>query len=1003
MSSLASILSSSYGLCTYECQLPTATPIGPWRENFILKTNIKWNARLSPGGGGGGGVTLIVKYSGHMPVIHITCTACIRCTNLVTVNLLIIGGNSLEFNQPQEVVTAAMVKGLVEEVRKVQEEVMKGQDEIKQEVRKGQQEIKEDVRKGKYATQKDMKAIQKGLTHSVASLQEDLQRRDKASETVRQPAELDEQAIRDLLKKVSEWNRIKDVSKCERNLYKLRQAKSLNPQAWPDLFLSKTPVQEYLKWVVHVGHGHNLEAVQQLVQFIFEPSDLKAVKQFPGEQQIIDWLYRRKCQDSPEMVVYSQLDSKLGQWSHELGSKILNLQTTLENEVHSCEMKQLDDAKRRTTRQLNEKIDEFQKDLLKKTGEFIEKHEHADIMINWKAQSEDNLRQLCKKQRNQIEEYCNTLIHNRRAQESLENLHNDMYKRIQKPVKDLVMSVKGRIILKEEELRTAFNEMWEEQKDEMKFKKIDASFVEQSIESIIKELFGKKNEMINSKLSKHSLKHAPKQLTFERDHVVVPTFTKIITETTKHCVEQETANFVKEAEEYLAEICGKSQQYKVALASDALYLVTFEVDKFNERKKPTFLFTEEYKIDLCIVVGGIALRKFEEMIERNDPSTIMETLREPSYIKFRNQALQRKVEVGLAESLSFSLKNPVRTAVIDSLVPLLKDQVTLLDYRFQSKYALLYNIMLDLEKKRSFKDYALHLTNVEMSMRAWIKVYTMEYCTAREGGQTRLERLACIQLEKNIMLLVSAAEDVNATNPNTLEEWVTRFQDQLKLKFHLSLDRLLEDTGVRVHMAQLKEEYKPDFKNLTEIFLKELENLEKELAQTFSDLHKEMEKWKRRPYDIIAEDMIGCSKQCPFCKAKCEYINPDHPGDHRVSIHRPQCLGGFRWSESEVIILDSCTDLMRGDGTFRNKNTNDKPHPYKNYRDIYKDWLIVPNSSRYDSSYWKYFVTHFTDEIFEYFGAKKPPTGSAGDKTLQEWKKLEWDKVKKDLKESFGL
>ena len=951
--------------------------------------------------------------SGHMSVllmvVHMYCMHQIKSTNLVMVNFLIIGGNSLEFNQPQEVVTAAIVKDLVEEVRKVKEEVMKGQeevikvqDEIKQEVRKGQQEIKEDVRKGKYATQKDMRAIQKGLTHSVARLQEDLQ---KTAETVRQPAESDEQAIRDLLKKVSEWNRIKDVSKCERNLYELQRAKSLNPQAWPDLFLSKTPVQEYLKWVVCVEHGHNLEVVQQLVQFIFEPSDFKAVKQFPGERQIIDWLYRRKHQDSLEMAVYSQLDSELGQWSHELRSEILKLQITLENQVHSCEMKHLDAVERRSTRQLNEEIDKLQKDLLQKTGEFIEKHEHADIMINWKAQSEDSLRHLCKKQRNQTEDYCNTLIHNRRAEESLEILRKDIYNRIQKPVKNLVKSLKGRSDLKEEELRTAFNEMWEEQKAEMNFQKIDTSFLQQSIESVLKEVFGKKNEArLNSKLSNG----LNVKMTFTNNHVVTNSFLEKVKslikltdlmETYKNHVELETATFLKEAEENLTEICRNARQYTEGDACRVLEYITLEVDKFNEAEKASFLFTEEYKIDLCIVVGGIAVRKFKEMIERNGPS-IMETLRQPSYITFRNQVLQRKVEVGFAESLSFSLKGPVRTAVIDSLVPLLKKKLALHDDRFQSKYDLLYNIMLDLEKKRSFEDYALHLTNEEQSVRAWIKVYTMEYCTAREGGQTRLERQACIQLEEKIMLLASTAEDVAATNPKTLEEFISRFQDLLKLKFHLSLDRLLEDTGVRVYMAQLKEEYKPDFKHLTDIFLKELKNIEEELVQTFSDLHKEMEKWKRRPYDILAEDMIGCSEQCPFCKAKCEFIMPDHPGDHRVSIHRPQCLGGNRWSDSQVIVLDSCTDLVISEYTIRNKDTNNKPYPCKKYRNIYKDWSILP---RYDSPYWKYFVAHFTDEIVEYFGTKKPPTGSDGDKTLQEWKKLEWDKVKKDLKESFGL
>ena len=147
-------------------------------------------------------------------------------------------------------------------------------------------------------------------------------------------------------------------------------------------------------------------------------------------------------------------------------------------------------------------------------------------------------------------------------------------------------------------------------------------------------------------------------------------------------------------------------------------------------------------------------------------------------------------------------------------------------------------------------------------------------------------------------------------------------------------------------------------------FTKELENIKKELTRThtFKDLQTEMRDWKRRPYDILANGMIGCCKQCPFCKAKCEHINPDHPGDHRVSMHRPLCLANYRWSDSQVI-LDSCADLVISESTFRNEDTNNKHHPYKRYREIYKDWLIIPHGSRYDSSYWKYFIAQYVDEI----------------------------------------
>ena len=62
----------------------------------------------------------------------------------------------------------------------------------------------------------------------------------------------------DILMTVDSWNDEKDPHKCEHHLKELAKLKldltkrSMTPQAWPVLYLSKQPVQTYLKWVVEV-------------------------------------------------------------------------------------------------------------------------------------------------------------------------------------------------------------------------------------------------------------------------------------------------------------------------------------------------------------------------------------------------------------------------------------------------------------------------------------------------------------------------------------------------------------------------------------------------------------------------------------------------------------------------------------------------------------------------------------------------------------------------------
>ena len=47
--------------------------------------------------------------------------------------------------------------------------------------------------------------------------------------------------------------------------------------------------------------------------------------------------------------------------------------------------------------------------------------------------------------------------------------------------------------------------------------------------------------------------------------------------------------------------------------------------------------------------------------------------------------------------------------------------------------------------------------------------------------------------------------------------------------------------------------------------------------------------------DLIVEQVAGCNVQCPFCKELCHLTLQNHEADqkHMVSLHQPECLGGY--------------------------------------------------------------------------------------------------------------
>ena len=288
----------------------------------------------------------------------------------------------------------------------------------------------------------------------------------------------------------------------------------------------------------------------------------------------------------------------------------------------------------------------------------------------------------------------------------------------------------------------------------------------------------------------------------------------------------------------------------------------------------------------------------------------------------------------------------------------------------------------------------MYLVNVEESLCYWIKQYTLEHCRKA----SRLEYLAKQKLCEKVGKIRIVAEEVTQSNqaerdPNI---WFEQFHQNLANTLSLDLNAMKKIVG---GVGVERKTSGPDI----QFFKEELNLLQQEISDTFKFLPEKMEEWTKRPFDILCKEMGGCCEQCPFCKAKCEMINPDHPGDHHVALHRPQCLGGYRWEipDNPLMVLDVCTTSVQGNGMFRCKDTNQQFHPYKNYREIYPKWSIQPNSSRHDSSYWKRFVANYSQQIAHYFNSKVPSNESSDGKVLSEWKKLTRDEVLHTLKESF--
>lgn len=150
-----------------------------------------------------------------------------------------------------------------------------------------------------------------------------------------------------------------------------------------------------------------------------------------------------------------------------------------------------------------------------------------------------------------------------------------------------------------------------------------------------------------------------------------------------------------------------------------------------------------------------------------------------------------------------------------------------------------------------------------------------------------------------------------------------------------------------------------------------------------------------KPEEELFKKVVGCGKQCPFCKVPCEAGCSEHT-EHFATVHRPQGLGRYRFVDTNVLCSSLCSTDVVTEKSFRNLDTDGKFHPYKDYREFYPDWMIQPDPSISASDYWKFIFKEFNAQFAKEYKAKPASLP-------KEWYDISKGQALQSLKESFRV
>jgi len=500
-----------------------------------------------------------------------------------------------------------------------------------------------------------------------------------------------------------------------------------------------------------------------------------------------------------------------------------------------------------------------------------------------------------------------------------------------------------------------------------------------------------------------------------------------VTEEDVRVAKQQTNDFFTLVEEWMEEILEKFQDFSKGLISNLIIYLRKNIEKFNNAKVYNFVFTPHYDVDMGLTVAGYSLKRFvakrRQLEFENDPIEAMNQLKPVFFRNFETQFSEASNDKTAVQNICSIITKPIEKALIEKLQIEIVDSMKSESSHFRKKNYFKVLVMKDLAAARNFSLFTAYLSNVANSMKYWCKVYVKQYCeTKKNKGETNLYSLAEVNLNDIISKIIEAVQHLHSEysteNPDItdvassisdedlgvqdesvhleMKIWLESFHETIKKTIALDLQELSDTVGVKsIH----------NFNFFTNQLIKNLKDESKKILLDIKNVHATVEKLTnsaKSPHNVLYNSLIGCKEQCPFCKEQCELTDEYHLDSgkpHYTEIHRPRCLGKYTYIEGNKLVLKICTHAVNPEAnyTFRNAKTDHEPHPYKEYKKIYPNWLISTESPQTGPKYWEWFIATYNTEVVEWAGAAPTPVDEEG------WNDITEEDALDNLAETYGL
>uniref|UniRef100_A0A3P8QF10 VLIG-type G domain-containing protein n=1 Tax=Astatotilapia calliptera TaxID=8154 RepID=A0A3P8QF10_ASTCA len=391
----------------------------------------------------------------------------------------------------------------------------------------------------------------------------------------------------------------------------------------------------------------------------------------------------------------------------------------------------------------------------------------------------------------------------------------------------------------------------------------------------------------------------------------------------------------------------------------------------------------EFEVSLKQHICGFAAREFQKMhedfVQENDPYRCLMKNKEKFRDDFKDvfherDQCQKKAE----EFTNRCLKPAVEDFISRCLGPDITGEMLTCE-QFSNRMSFQYSVLLDLLSKDDFKNYVSYICSYEKYIKSWIHNKIVE----RFSTVSTISEFEDRHLQSCIRSINDAIHKAKTGKSDDLKTFVEDICKELGDKLVISQDAL----GAFLNILN-----NADKEQFADWLTVSVNDIAQDLRMKFKNVNIEMklQHLHVQPQNELFNKLVGCGKQCPFCKAPCDAGGGGHTV-HFASMHRPRGLGGFSWPNTQILITDTCS-MMR----FPWSIVNHHRHLYGYYNKIYQGWNIPPDVSLEASDYWKYVMAKYNNNFAKELNAKPADIPLA-------WKQITRDQAEKSLKESFNI